>query len=121
MLTSLFALMLFSTAAAAQQRCDLRVHVVDASTGKPLPKMYVNLRFGTNEGRKTVQQQTDPSGTTCFAMQQPVAPWTSVDAFSMRYLSTHADPLIRHLPDEVTIRMRHLSWMESLRYVLEGD
>jgi hypothetical protein len=100
--------------------CNLRVHVVDNATGKALPKIAVNLRLGL-ENRRTVQQETDSQGSTCFTITALAQPVTSVDAFSIRYHSVAADPQIIHLPESVTIRMRHLSWFESLRYVFQGD
>jgi hypothetical protein len=100
--------------------CDLRVQVVDNATGKPLPKIAVNLRLGL-ENRRTVQQETDSQGSTCFTVAALAHPVTSVDAFSTHYLSVAADPQITHLPESVTIRMRHLSWLESLRYIFQGD
>jgi len=100
--------------------CDLRVQVVDDATGKALPKIAVNLRLGF-ENRRTVQQETDSQGFTCFTVATLATPLTSVDAFSIHYHSVAADPQVTHLPESVTIRMRHLSWFESLRYVFEGD
>ncbi len=118
MLASLFLLAFVGQAPARQ--CDLQVRVVDVDTGRALPKIAVNLRIGI-ANRKTVQQETDSTGTTCFAIPALVEQWTSVDAFSLRYHSIHADPLIRHLPEQVTIPMKHLSLLESLRYLYEGD
>jgi hypothetical protein len=94
--------------------------VVDNATGKDLPKIAVNLRLGL-ENRRTVQQETDSQGSTCFTVAALAHPITSVDAFSIHYHSVAADPQITHLPEIVTIRMRHLSWLESLRYVFQGD
>jgi hypothetical protein len=100
--------------------CNLRVQVVDDATSKALPKIAVNLRLGL-ENRRTIQQETDSQGSTCFTVAALAHPVTSVDAFSIHYHSVAADPQITHLPESVTIRMRHLSWLESLRYVFQGD
>lgn len=105
---------------ASSRQCDLRVRVIDVDTGKALPKIALNLRMGSGD-RTTVQQETDSTGTACFAIPALVGQWTSVDAFSLRYHGIHADPLIRHLPEQVTIPMKHLSLRESLRYLYEGD
>ena len=118
MLATLFLLAFVGPVPSRQ--CDLWVRVIDVDTGKALPKIAVNLRIGVGD-RKTVQQETDSTGTTCFAIPALVEQWTSVDALSLRYHSIHADPLIRHLPEQVTIPMKHLSLLESLRYLYEGD
>jgi hypothetical protein len=105
---------------AASPPCDLRVRVADAATGKALPKIAVNLRLGL-ENRQTIQQQTDSLGSTCFTVPKLAKPLTSVDAFSVHYHSINADPQITRLPEDVTIRMKHLSWLASLRYIFQGD
>jgi hypothetical protein len=100
--------------------CYLHVQVVDDATGKALPKIAVNLRLGL-ENRRTVQQETNSQGSTCFTVAVLAHSVTSVDAFSIHYRSVASDPQITHLPESVTIRMRHLSWLESLRYGFQGD
>jgi len=105
---------------AASPPCDLRVRVVDGATGKALPEIAVNLRLGL-ENRRTIQQRTDALGSTCFTVPTLAKPLTSVDAFSVHYQSIGADPKIMSLPNDVTIRMKHLSWFESLRYIFQGD
>ena len=82
MLAPLFLLAFVGQAPSRQ--CDLRVRVIDVDTGKALQKIAVSLRIGAGD-RKTVQQETDSTGTTCFAIPALVEQWTSVDAFSLRY------------------------------------
>ena len=58
---------------------------------------------------------------TCFTIPKLIEGSASIDAFSAHYLSVGSDPFVKQLPSDVTIRMRRLSWMESLKHVLTGE
>lgn len=100
---------------------NITVRVIEASTSKPLPHITVNLRLGQYPGRKTLQQSTDSQGAAYFYLQPPLLEGVSVDAFSIRYHAIQADPMISSLPQEVTISVRHLTFMESLHFIFLGD
>jgi hypothetical protein len=118
----LIPVLAFAMRMPLDQPCDVRVHVVDARTAKPLPKIAVNLRLDSgSRSRTTIQHETDSSGTACFAAPQPLPSFTSVDAFSIHYHEIEADPLIKSLPQDVTIRLRRLNFLQSLHYALLGD
>jgi hypothetical protein len=100
---------------------NITVRVVEASTDKPLAGITVNLRLGQHPGRKTLQQTTDSRGAAYFYLQPPLSERVSADAFSIRYHEIRADPEINSLPQEVTIPVRRLSFMESLHFIFVGD
>jgi hypothetical protein len=108
--------------ATPDQSCEIQVRVVEVKTGKPLPKIAVNLRLDSGSAKRTtIQHETDNSGVACFNAPQPLPSFTSVDAFSLRYHEIQPDPLIKSSPQDVTIRLRRLTLFQSLRYALAGD
>jgi hypothetical protein len=100
---------------------NITVHVVEARTGKPLPHITINLRLGQYPGRKTLQQNTDSQGAAYFYLQPPLPDGVSADAFSIRYHAIQADPEISSLPQEVTILVRRLTFLQSLHFMFAGD
>lgn len=100
--------------------CNVTVHVLEATTGKPLSAVAVNLRLGSNNPQ-VVQQETDSCGATCFSVSPTERRHVSIDAFSLRYHSVQADAAIHRLPAEVTVPMRRMSWWERVQFFLQGD
>jgi hypothetical protein len=76
--------------------------------------------FFGSEYRKTLQQKTDSQGAAYFYLQPPLPSGVSADANSILYHAIHADPEFNVLPQEVTIPVRHLSFMESLHLIFVG-
>ena len=100
---------------------NISVHVIEARSGKPLPHITVNLRLGCDRGRKSIQQATDTSGIAYFDLPSSVPGCMTVDAFSVRYHATKADPQIMSIPSDVTISVQRLGFFQSLNFLLWGD
>jgi hypothetical protein len=115
------AVQLASAQVSTAPQPNITVHVIEQGTSKPLPNITITLRLGQYPGRKTSQQKTDSQGAAYFYLQPPLPDGVSADAFSTHYHEIQADPQITSLPQEVTIPVRRLSFMQSLHLIFAGD